>query len=288
MEILITGSNGFIGKNLYDYYKYDKTNNYIFGTTSQLNGFVKFNNYYNNMEEILVNAKIDCIIHLAAVIPSSFESADFNDVFLSNANIMNNMYEFSIKNGIKKFIYISGFGSMEDYRNYKIKDYYTLSKIHGEHVCAMMENKGIETASLRISAPYGKGSNKKSVINTFINNSLNGLDINIYGTGKREQNFIYVDDIIHAIELFVTTNNKINGVYSIIADKNTSMLNLAEIIKSICNSKSKIKIGKYDDIQESFKPSYDYDRAYREVGFKPKYNIYDGLKKYIELYVDGI
>jgi len=183
---------------------------------------------------------------------------------------------------------MSSFGSMEDYKNYKIKDYYTLSKIYGEHVSSMMEARNIQTASLRIPSPYGPYSNLKSVINIFIENALKNLDINVYGSGKREQNFIYVEDVIKAIELFINTENKISGIYSIVSEKNTSMLDLAQMIKEICESKSKIIAGKYKDAQEGFRPEYEYDRVYRENGYKPDYNIYTGLKKYIKWYVNNI
>lgn len=287
MNILITGSNGFIGKNVKVKLENDKKNKYFFGTTSDSIDCIKFKKNYCDIEETLENETIECIVHLASSIPLSFENVEFNNIFLSNALMMDNLYKFSLKKNIKKFIYISSFGSMEDYNNYQIKDYYTLSKIHGEHVCAMLESKGIETASLRISSPYGPYSNPKNVLNIFIKDALMGLDINVYGTGKREQNFIYVDDVINAIELFINTNNKINGVYSIVSDSNTSMLNLAKIIKDICKSKSQINVGKHIDMQENFKPIYDYNRAYKQIGFKPKYNIYTGLKKYIEWYLNN-
>jgi len=288
MNILITGINGFIGKNIKEKLKDDKRSKYFFGTTSDIEDCVQFQKNYIGIEEKLQNETIECVVHLAAVIPNLFTNVEFDDVFLPNALMLDNLYKFSLKKNIKKFIYMSSFGSMEDYKNYKIKDYYTLSKIYGEHVCSMMEARNIQTASLRIPSPYGPYSNLKSVINIFIENALKNLDINVYGSGKREQNFIYVEDVIKAIELFVNTENKISGVYSIVSEKNTSMLDLAQMIKEICESKSKIIVGKYRDAQEGFRPEYDYDRVYRENGYKPDYNIYTGLKKYIEWYVNNI
>ena len=288
MNILITGINGFIGKNIKEKLKDDKRSKYFFGTTSDIEDCVQFQKNYIDIEEKLQNETIECVVHLAAVIPNSFTNVEFDDVFLPNALMLDNLYKFSLKKNIKKFIYISSFGSMEDYKNYKIKDYYTLSKIYGEHVSSMMEARNIQTASLRIPSPYGPYSNLKSVINIFIENALKNLDINVYGSGKREQNFIYVEDVIKAIELFINTENKISGVYSIVSEKNTSMLDLAQMIKEICESKSKIIVGKYKDVQEGFRPEYEYDRVYRENGYKPDYNIYTGLKKYIKWYVNNI
>jgi len=128
-------------------------------------------------------------------------------------------------------------------------------------------------------------SNYKSVINIFIERALNNLDINVYGYGKREQNFIYIKDVIQAIEICLNKISKISGIYSIVSEENTSMLELAHIIKRICNSTSKIVVGEVVDLQEKFRPSYDYSRAMKELGYKPNYNIYKGLTEYIEWYV---
>lgn len=283
MKILVTGASGFLGKNIQQHFKHKYE--LINVSTSSEKNYIKLPHNLDNIDKKLENIEIDYIIHLASVIPKSFAEASFSNVFFPNAQMMDNLYNFALKKNIKKFIYISSFGSMVDYKNYKIKDYYTLSKIHGEHVCAMMEDVGIETASLRISSPYGPNSNSRSVINIFIDSALKNLDINVYGSGKRQQNFIYVEDITNAINLFILSNNKISGVYNIVSPNNTSMLMLAETIKDICNSKSEIIVGKHVDPQEYYKPNYDYNRAFEEVGYKPNYNIYTGMKKYIEWYV---
>jgi len=283
MVTLITGSSGFIGQNLID----NLENKYklIRVSTTKNDGCIKLSKNFCDIHEKLQNVDVDCIIHLASVIPDNFKVANFNDVFLPNALMFDNLYKFSIENNIQKFIYISSFGSMIDYKNYKVNDYYTLSKIYGEHVCSMMEFKNIQTASLRIPSPYGPYSNYKSVINIFIERALNNLDINVYGYGKREQNFIYIKDVIQAIEICLNKISKISGIYSIVSEENTSMLELAHIIKRICNSTSKIVVGEVVDLQEKFRPSYDYSRAMKELGYKPNYNIYKGLTEYIEWYV---
>lgn len=285
MNIVMTGASGFLGKNIRNYFK-DRYN-IIYLSTSSGGAYLKVSKNFNDISQKLSDKKVDCIIHLAAVIPQKFCKSDFYNVFLPNAVMMDNLYKFAAEKNIKKFIYMSSFGSMRDYANYKIRDYYTLSKIHGEHVSSMMEDRGIETASLRISSPYGPYSNPGSVINIFIKNALKGSDINVYGTGKREQNFIYVYDVANAVELFLNSGSKVSGVYSIVSESNVSMLNLAIMVKDICKSESQINVGKYADGEDDYKPVYDYERAYKDVGFRPQYDIYKGLQKYIEWYVNN-
>ena len=85
---------------------------------------------------------------MASEIPSDFNDTDFR-LFDRNVNMMNNLFHFSTDNQIDKFIYLSSFGSMQNPKMYDVKDYYTLSKITGEHFCALMESHNIQTASLK-------------------------------------------------------------------------------------------------------------------------------------------
>lgn len=279
MNILLTGSNGFLGT-------YIKNNinpkyNVFYGTTSRLDdNYIKFDLLYKNICDLLLDTKIDCIIHSASIIPKSFNEASY-DLFLSNTEMMKNLYEYAYKSHLNKFIYLSSFGSMNEPKLLDIGDYYTMSKIVGEHFCAMMTKNKINATSFRISAPFGEYNKARSVINIFIDKALRNEDLTLFGNGKRRQNFTYVGDILNAIELGLERN--INGVYEIVSNKSISMLELAKIVIKITNSKSKIVfIG--DDPQENYNPVYSYCKAFNDFGYKPKYTIKAGLKKYIEWY----
>ena len=278
MNMFVTGSNGFLGTY---FRKNNKMQNcdIIYGSRSDNNFTLRFNDLYSNIFEKVNNKKIDIIIHFASVIPATFQSANFENTYLPNVKMMNNLYKFSVSNQIKKVIYISSFGSMKEPDKLDIHDFYTMSKIAGEHFCSIMETNGIQTASLRLSAPYGEYSQTKNVINLFIEKAIKNDDIEIFGSGKREQNFIYVQDIINAIEL--CAEKDVSGIYDIVAEHNISILNLAEIILKLTNSESSIVFHGRRDPQEGYKPKYTYDRALTELGFKPQYDIERGLKKYI-------
>lgn len=281
MKILLTGSNGFIGKNVHNNFinTFDLTS---ISTSDENNNRVLVSKNFENIYEILFEHEYDCIIHLAAVVPVSFSEATFESTFYPNALMMDNIFKFAINKKISTFIYLSTFGSMEDYKNLKMKDYYTLSKVHGEHVCSMMEKQGIRAIALRVPSPYGEFSTTPNVINQFITKALNNETINVYGTGKREQNFVYIKDLIDAIKYFIVSPVA-SGVYEIVSNQNINMLELAELIVNICNSKSKITIGTKPDIQESFKPNYDYLTTLSKTGFSTKFTLKEGLEDYISI-----
>lgn len=280
LKILLTGANGFIGT--YICKNSDNTNSILYGTTSDKikNNFLKFESLYANIEDVLKEDKVDCIIHNASIIPDCFENATY-ELFLDNTTMMNNIYNYATKNNIKKFIYMSSFGSMQYPEKLDIGDYYTMSKISGEHFCSMMNKREIDAVSFRISAPYGEYLRKKTVLKIFVDNALANKEIKIFGTGKREQNFTYVGDIYSAIRLAL--NKKVQGVYDIVGKKNISMYELAKLIIYITNSKSEIVFSEKDE-QENYRPNYSHERAFRDFNYNPL-SLEAGLRKYINWYV---
>ena len=277
MNYLVTGANGFIGT-------YCRHNlnvngvNFIYANCSNLNQTTNFEREYKNISEVLRNTRVDGIIHLASVIPQHFNEAGYKSVFIPNIEMMNNLYEFALERKIKSFTYISTFGSMKSSEKLDIKDYYTLSKITGELFCNMMAETGIAATCLRIPSPYGEYLQQE----IFTKKALNNDDILIFGSGEREQNFIYVGDIMNAIKL--TIENCVSGIYEIVAKKNTSTLQLAQEIISICSSESNIVITNQPDPQESFKPNYSYQAARKDLGFEQKFELRDGLTRFIQWY----
>ena len=102
--------------------------------------------------------------------------------------------------------------------------------------------------------------------------------MHVYGDGKREQNFIYAGEIVRIIEKCVI--GKVSGIYNAVSEKNISMIDLAELIVSITNSKSKIVIDGNIAFNDRFKPNYDLERLKRELSYKPVFSLNKALTKY--------
>lgn len=284
--ILMTGTNGFIGRYIKEFNDF-KNYNIIYGTTNKIvnhEEYLIFDNLYSNIDILLKDTDIDIIIHCASIIPDVFDSSD-KKLFFDNTIMMTNLYEFALKKEVKKFIYTSSFGSMENLEKNDLKDYYTLSKITGEHICSMMESKVIETASLRISSPFGEFYSKSNVLSLFIDLALKNKTINVYGSGNREQNFIYTGNILEYVNCCL--KNKISGLYDVVNENNVSMRELAQIVVRLCNSKSKIEIGnKKDPLENVNLPTYSFTKS-KEINYQEKYTFENGLMRYIE-YRKGI
>ncbi|PCJ17073.1 MAG: hypothetical protein COB02_14555 [Candidatus Cloacimonadota bacterium] len=144
-----------------------------------------------------------------------------------------------------------------------------------------MESKGIETASLRLTSPFGEFYNSINVLSIFIDLAIQNKTINVYGTGNRKQNFIYVGNIVECIKN--SLNNRISGNYDLIAKESISMKSLAELIIKLTNSKSNIKVGLLEDqLENSVLPDFSLSRLAKELDYKEIYSLIDGLNRYIK------
>lgn len=280
MRILVTGSDGFLGTHFRKFHRLEKQD-ITYGTILEVDTgeFKRFNSNYSDIDAHPEKADYDCIIHFAAVIPKKFGDATYENTFIPNCDMMRNLMEYSLRHRVSKFIYLSSFGSMVHPERLDVKDYYTLSKVTGEHFCAMMTASGINAVSLRISAPYGEHMRTRSVIRIFIENCLGNKPLTLFGTGSRRQNFTYAGNIVRAIERLVNADQPLNGVYNIVDRKSVSMLELAKTVKNVTGSDSKI-VFTGEDPQEGYSPEYSFSEASEDFGYQPETELEEGVRRY--------
>ncbi|RXG28999.1 NAD-dependent epimerase/dehydratase family protein [Leeuwenhoekiella palythoae] len=161
---------------------------------------------------------------------------------------------------------------------------YSITKLDGEYYLDMYRNQfDVPTTSLRYFNVFGPRQNPKSayaaVVPIFILNALQNKPLIIYGDGQQTRDFIYVKDVV-AANLLASQTGK--GVYNVALGNSTSVLELAEFIIKITNSKSEIlfKETRAGDI----KHSQANPEKFQKEGFEPKYSIEEGLKETVAFY----
>lgn len=240
------------------------------------------------LSQWLKDKYIDAIIYLSSKIPKSFTEADW-DLFYYNL-MMHKQVRDSWKAHKCHLIYASGcsvYGS-NDYISWKEENvpfpdnYYSTSKLIGEILFYHEYQKGLPLSILRINAPYGVDTRRKTVINIFIERALNGEDIFLFGDGNRQQDFSYVLDVARAF--WKSYIKKKYGIYNIASGKTVTMKELANIIINLTKSSSKIIYSGELDPQEGFKVNIDISKARDELGFSPQYSLEDGTNECILRY----
>lgn len=135
---------------------------------------------------------------------------------------------------------------------------------------------------VRIFNTYGlrMHPNDGRVVSNFIVQALKGKDITIYGDGQQTRSFCYVDDLIDAMIKMMNSEKGFTGPVNIGNPGEFTMLQLAEMVLSLSNSKSKIIYQPLpSDDPKQRQPNIDL--AKDKLGWQPKVELKDGLKETI-------
>ena len=135
---------------------------------------------------------------------------------------------------------------------------------------------------VRIFNTYGPRMhpNDGRVVSNFIVQALKGKDITIYGDGQQTRSFCYVDDLIDAMIKMMNSEKGFTGPVNIGNPGEFTMLQLAEMVLTLSNSKSKIIYQPLpSDDPKQRQPNIDL--AKDKLGWQPKVRLEDGLKETI-------
>ena len=124
------------------------------------------------------------------------------------------------------------------------------------------------------------------VVPNFINQALNDEDITIFGDGSQTRSFIYIVDEIEGILKMVYKDEANGEVINLGNDKEYTILELANIIKDLTNSNSKI-VFKPLPIDDPVRRCPDITKAKKILNWKPTTSLEDGLKKTIAWFKDN-
>ncbi|WP_202110903.1 NAD-dependent epimerase/dehydratase family protein [Flavobacterium hydrocarbonoxydans] len=161
---------------------------------------------------------------------------------------------------------------------------YAVTKLDGEYYLKMyLDQYDVPTASLRYFNVFGPRQNPESAyaaaVPIFISKALQNEPITIYGDGSQTRDFIYVKDVVRANILASQAGNE---TYNVALGHSTSVLELAEKIIKITNSKSQIKF--LDERPGDIKHSRANPEKFNQLGFQPQYSIDQALEETILFY----
>jgi len=137
----------------------------------------------------------------------------------------------------------------------------------------------------RIFNTYGPKMhpNDGRVVTNFIVQALKGQDITIYGDGLQTRSFCYVDDLIEGLLKLMESPDEFTGPVNLGNPNEIAILELAQKIIELTGSGSKIvyKALPEDDPRQR---QPDISLAKQELGWEPKTNLEEGLRKTIDYF----
>src|SRR3989344_1446306 len=300
-KILVTGANGFLGKSL--------CKNFIEGGYNIVTFSIKDYNLTKEEDVKRLFEKtgpFNTVVHLAAVIGGiDFFKANAGRVYYENVMMNTLMQEYSRLNGVKKFV---GLGSVLEYPANtpvpfkeeelwngfpeKTTSAYGLSKrLLLSQSQFYREQYGMNCIHLILTNLYGPGYNFSqesphvipSLIKKFDDAKKLGLDsLTMCGTGKATREFLYVEDAVDAIILAMEKYDNPLPL-NIGSGEEVSIKKLAEMIADKVGFNGRLN---WDATKPEGKlrSLSDITRLYKELGFKAKTSLSEGIKRTINWY----
>jgi UDP-glucose 4-epimerase len=295
MNILITGFNGFLGKNLYFFLKKKKYT--LFGIGRKSRYFkdnyksIRIKNIAN--QDVTVKnikrfkKKFSFIIHCAGSgivnLPRKKHNLDNLNTTKSILKYVNNYNKDCRVIAIST---ISIFGNKKKSINSNSKktpiSSYARTKLYAEKVCEYYsKTRNLNIAILRVSSLYGNGIKKQ-----FIYDSLEKLYSNnnvFYGTGNEIRDFIHINDVINLIFQIIKKNFTGLRIINCGSAKGYRIKNILKYIILKTNiSINPIFNNKYLKINPMLLKFKNV--CNKEFNWKPKVNFLKGLNQYISWY----
>ena len=247
---------------------------------------------YNLISKIYEDINPDIIIHLAAVSHANKSNKSPHSTFDNSLRTLENTLDFA-KNDKKHVIYLSSSMVYGEFNGKSVDEeticnpigIYGTLKYAGELIVKAY-NQVFQTpyTIIRPSALYGERCVSRRVGQIFIENSLQGLDIEINGSGKEKLDFTYIDDFVSGIILCCENETAKNQIFNLTYGQGREINELIEILRKVF---PKLNV-KYKN-KEAFMPergTLKIDKAKKFLNYKPQFEIEKGYTKYIEWYKD--
>lgn len=243
-KVLITGSEGFIGKNLINYlFKLKKYK--LYGLDKKKLKTKKYYFYRQDLSKLKKNINFDYIVHLAAIKNPHFK--DFN--VLINENLFKSINFFNnFKNKKTKFIFASSEWVYQTNKNishfdenFKIEiknlNFYSLSKFLFEEYIRNNLNFYKSVSILRLGIVTGS---KETAVDYLYNAYKNKKKIITVNSLDNARNYISINDLVQNIE----------KIFSISKSSTLNITGSKKItLKKICSDLSK-KFNHYPIIKQ--------------------------------------
>ncbi len=312
MNILVTGSVGFIGYHLVNLLA--KSNHSIYGCDNlssksfktqkkrylllKKNKKINFKNFdlknYNSFSKYYKKKKINLVVHLAAQPGVRISQEQPIKTIDENIKTFSNIMEFCKENKIRHFFYASSSSVYGNDNNFNEKFFqknvssiYAATKVCNE-VFANVYNYlyGINTLGLRFFTVYGPLGREDMAYYKFLNQIKNKKKIIIYGGKDSIRSFTYIDDVVNSINMLINKFMKRQSYNECINIGNYYQNSLDDLIKFIRKfytndfNEKIIKRNKSD----VFKTRSSVVKLKKNINFYPKTKLEKGMKKFIDWY----
>ena len=336
MKILITGGAGFIGSNLCEYFVgkgyevtcLDNLSTGFMHNIEQLLSAPNFTFIKGDIRDLgtCKNAVVDCDVVLQQAALGSVPRS-INDPIKTNATNIDgflNMLVAAKDEGVNRFVYAASSSTYGDSKELPKIEHnigrplspYAITKFVNElYANVFSDLYGLETIGLRYFNVFGRrqdpGGAYAAVIPLWVKELINHRSPFINGDGSYSRDFTYIDNVIKANELAITTskdeiikrsslyninlpgNAPLDLVFNVAYGDNTTLLQLFECLRMNL-SKFDSEISRVEPIfRENRKGDIPHsqasiEKAKRILSYSPQYSATEGFKQACEWYWNNL
>lgn len=277
MNILITGTNGFIGTSLV---RRLELSHKIYK--------LSYRDIFPDIQSEIIKFKPDITIHCGWHGGNNYSDAYHIDQY--NKNIPNSIKLLDVLKHINKEHTFIGFGTVFEYGNKNTLitendleipvDLYGLSKLFLKNYSkTFCEINNIKWVWIRPFYTYGIGDVDTRLIPKVINNIISDKQL-VFDKCDSTIDYLYIDDFIDAVEQLILS--KTQGVYNICSNKQYKIKDIILTISKLLDYKKTIIFD--ENLNNNSKPKYmcgNNSKIKNTINWNPQIEIELGLSKII-------
>ena len=276
-KILITGADGFIGKNVIE--QFDSKYKFVKITRSSKYDILDLNSFIDI-------DSVDIVLHLAAktFVPESFKNPyEFYDF---NIKSTLNIAEFCRIKNVSRVIYLNSYTygtpnylPIDEEHKISLHSPYNKSKYLSEELLLNYLDSVSNVVSLRLFNIFGKYQGEHFLIPTIIK-QLSGNKIEVKNL-KPKRDYLYVKDLILLIEKIIETNS-ISGIFNVGSGKSYSVSEIVNTILKVSKKELKIiseNITRENEVMDCYA---DIEKLNSQLKWIPKYSFEEAISDYIK------
>lgn len=247
--------------------------------------------------DIIEKNDIDTIVNFAAESHVDRSILDSKPFIITNIEGTHNILEMCRKYDIKKMVHISTdevYGELGETGKFVEtlpllpNSPYSAAKASADLIIrAYYETYGLPVTIVRPSNNYGYYQFPEKFIPLAITNLLEDKSVPVYGEGKNIRDWAFVEDCCKGIES-VMNRGKNGEIYNLGGENEKRNIDIVRMILKLLNKdESCIQFVK-DRPGHDYRYALDNTKIRREINWKPKVCIEEGLAKTVEWYKNNI
>ncbi len=133
---------------------------------------------------------------------------------------------------------------------------------------------------VRPSAVYGPTNNNRSVLQLFVESAVGRKPLRVTSPGDTALDFTYVEDLADGLMLALKSGRSDGREYNLTFGETRTLGEAVEVLRSIFPDLA-VEIAERERRSEPLRGALDISRARTELGYRPRYPLEKGLKRYV-------